>query len=600
MLEPLIDSDPRAIGPYRLSGRLGTGGMGAVYLGFDPARRPAAVKVVRPDLLGDAEFRGRFRQEVAAARRVRGSFVAAVLDADVDAPTPWMATEYVDGVSLQTAVGRRGRLDGPMLAGLAAGLANALVAVHAAGLVHRDLKPSNVLLAWDGPKIIDFGIARALDATSHTTAGGVLGTVAWMAPEQLRGERVGPPGDIFAWALCVVFAARGRHPFPADAPAVSALRMLADDPDLTGVPDHLLPLLAGALAKDPGLRPTATQVVSSLAGVAVTSLDEADAAARGLIGTGWVPPTPPGAGPPPDVSGVRTLAAPSPVIGAPPPPAVSSPPAAGSVSTTGSPATAGRAGGGAAGARRSGLLTGLAAAGLVLAVLAVTLAVTGVGRDRSAASGDGTGQDARMQVGALKDMAPPAPAGKGARASRPGLPATGPAGPGPASTAPDSPGAAPDGTPGPGGPSPSAGTPGAPAPTAPAPAPAPSQAPRLPPATPLYRYYNGQDHATLTSATPAAGFHLEQVLGNLFTSGDVPGTVPVYTCLDGSESFTSLASSCESRTPVGVLGWIYAAKPAEPATLAVYRCRIGADHFDSPRADCEGQTAEGLIGYAPP
>lgn len=589
MLEPLIDSDPRAIGPYRLSGRLGTGGMGAVYLGFDPARRPAAVKVVRPDLLGDAEFRGRFRQEVAAARRVRGSFVAAVLDADVDAPTPWMATEYVDGVSLQAAVSRRGHLDGPMLAGLAAGLANALVAVHAAGLVHRDLKPSNVLLAWDGPKIIDFGIARSLDATSHTTAGGVLGTVAWMAPEQLRGERVGPPGDIFAWALCVVFAARGRHPFPADAPAVSAMRMLADDPDLTGVPDHLLPLLARALAKDPGLRPTATQVVSSLAGVAVASLDEADAAVRGLIGTGWVPPTPPGAGPPPDVSDVQTAAA-----------------RAGSVAPAGSVVAPGigtvadrtrrarRRGSGGTGGGLSGLLTGLAAAGLALAVLAVTLAVTGVGWDRSAGSGDRSDQDARMRVGALKDMVPPVPADKGARASRPGFPAADPAKPGATQTASGSPGVAPGSNP----PGPSTGTPGVP-PSA-APAPAPSQTPQLPPATPLYRYYNGQDHASLTSAAPAAGFHLEHVLGKLFTSGDAPGTVPVYTCLNGAESFTSLASSCESRTPVGVLGWIYAAKPAEPATQAVYRCRIGEDHFESLQADCEGQTAEGLIGYAPP
>ncbi|MGF7239508.1 MAG: serine/threonine-protein kinase, partial [Frankia sp.] len=293
MLAPLADTDPRNVGPYQVHGRLGAGGMGAVYLGFGPGGAPVALKVIRPDLVNDARFRERFRREVAAAGRVRGRFVAQVRDADVEAASPWMATDYVEGVSLAAAVTDHEPLQGPMLTGLAGGLANALAAVHAAGLVHRDLKPSNILLAWDGPKVIDFGIARALDSTSYTSTGDVLGTASWMSPEQLRGERVGPAADVFAWAMCVVFAARGRHAFPSPSPAASAMRVLSDPPDLAGVPESLVPLLTSALDKDPSRRPDAVTLVSALAGRDVASLTDGEDAFRTLLVNGWAVPTPP-------------------------------------------------------------------------------------------------------------------------------------------------------------------------------------------------------------------------------------------------------------------------------------------------------------------
>ncbi|WP_206442867.1 serine/threonine-protein kinase [Candidatus Protofrankia californiensis] len=293
MLAPLTDADPRNVGQYRLQGRLGTGGMGAVYLGFGTDGHPAAVKVVRPELAADPEFRERFRREVSAARRVHGTFVAEVRDADVDAPLPWMATDYVEGVNLGAAVADRGHLSESMLVNLATGLADALVAVHAAGLVHRDLKPSNILLAWDGPKVIDFGIARDLDGSDHTRTGHLIGTVAWMAPEQLLGERAGPAADIFSWAMCVVFAATGRHPFPAGTPTASAFRSLNESPDLAGVTEALVPLLLRALDKNPAHRPSAVDLVSTIVGQQVTGVTDADEATRRLLGAGWVAPTPP-------------------------------------------------------------------------------------------------------------------------------------------------------------------------------------------------------------------------------------------------------------------------------------------------------------------
>ncbi|WP_076822454.1 serine/threonine-protein kinase [Pseudofrankia asymbiotica] len=193
MLATLAEGDPQTVGGYRVHGRLGSGGMGAVYLASEADGPPVAIKVIRPDLAADPAFRARFRREVAAARRVRGRFVAEVLAADIDAGRPWMAMEYVDGVSLTRAVAERGCLAGPRLEAFAAGLASALAAVHEVGVAHRDLKPGNILLGGDGLKAIDFGIARALDETAHTRTGEILGTLGWMAPEQLLGERVGPP-----------------------------------------------------------------------------------------------------------------------------------------------------------------------------------------------------------------------------------------------------------------------------------------------------------------------------------------------------------------------------------------------------------------------
>ncbi len=278
--------------------------MGAVYLGFDEDGHPMAVKVIRPELIGDADFRERFRREVAAARRVRGRFVAEVRDADVDAEHPWMATEYVDGVSLSAAVSERGRLSGSMLVDLAASLADALAAIHAAGLVHRDLKPSNILLAWDGPKVIDFGVAHAIDTTEHTQTGHIIGTVAWMAPEQLRGERAGPAADIFSWAMCVAFATTGRHLFAADTPTASALRMLREEPDLRGIPEGLTVLLRRALDRNPARRPTAVELVTGIVRNYPDSADLADEVTRRVM-VAPQPPPPPSAAAAPAADRVR-------------------------------------------------------------------------------------------------------------------------------------------------------------------------------------------------------------------------------------------------------------------------------------------------------
>jgi serine/threonine protein kinase len=260
VLTPLTADDPRQIGPYRLQGRLGRGGMGTVYLGFSPEDRAVAVKVPTATLAGDETFRLRFRQEVNAARRVHGSAVAAVLDADPDAERPWMATEYVEGRSLNEAVTERGELSERLVAGLAIGLADALVAIHEAGVVHRDLKPANVLLAWDGPRVIDFGIASATGATQHTATGALLGTLVWMAPEQLRGERASSAADVFAWGSCVAFAAMGRPPFRGDRPEAVGIQIMTAEPDLTGVPPALLPLVRAAMEKDSARRPAAADL----------------------------------------------------------------------------------------------------------------------------------------------------------------------------------------------------------------------------------------------------------------------------------------------------------------------------------------------------
>ncbi|MBX6387925.1 MAG: serine/threonine protein kinase, partial [Frankia sp.] len=290
MLTPLGPNDRRTVGTYRLRGRLGSGGMGTVYLGVAVDERLVAVKVIRPDLLGEREFRERFRREVTAARRVRGTCVARVLDADPDADEPWMATEYVDGMSLLTAVSRHGRLHGPSLESLALGLAEGLIAVHAAGVVHRDLKPANILLSWEGPKIIDFGLARADDLSANTSGGNLIGTVAWMAPEQLNGDPATPASDVFNWGLCVAFAARGRHPFEAQTAAATAMRILSTQPALDGVPPALLPVVTAALDRDPTHRPTAVGLVSALTGQPLSTPAEASAVSRARLLANWVPP----------------------------------------------------------------------------------------------------------------------------------------------------------------------------------------------------------------------------------------------------------------------------------------------------------------------
>ncbi|CAM4171123.1 protein kinase [Nocardia ninae] len=263
-MRPLGADDPTRIGDYRLLGVLGAGGMGRVYLGRNAGGRTVAVKVIRPDLVGDNEFRVRFRREVTAARRVGGRFTAQVLDADVDANPPWLATGYVAGFSLTEAVEEYGPFTASSLLVLAHGLAEALVAVHAAGLVHRDLKPSNVLLALDGPKVIDFGIARAIEDSQLTTTGKVIGSPGFMCPEQVTGSPVGPASDVFALGGVLVFAATGRGPFGVGEMVQMLWRVVYEEPELDGVPDRLRPLIAACLTKDPAARPTPERIIADL------------------------------------------------------------------------------------------------------------------------------------------------------------------------------------------------------------------------------------------------------------------------------------------------------------------------------------------------
>ena len=211
--QQLQPPDPQKVGPYWLLGRLGGGGMGEVFLCRSPGGRLVAVKVVRSELAAQAEFRNRFAREVAAARKVSGLFTAPLVDADVDAAVPWLATAYVPGLSLAEAIMEHGPLPAAPVLALAAGLAEGLAAIHAAGIVHRDLKPSNVLLADDGPRIIDFGISRAAEATALTGTGLVIGSPSFMSPEQARGHLVGPPSDVFSLGAVLAFAANGQGPF---------------------------------------------------------------------------------------------------------------------------------------------------------------------------------------------------------------------------------------------------------------------------------------------------------------------------------------------------------------------------------------------------
>ena len=231
--------------------------MGRVFLAVSPGGRPVAVKAIRSELAADPEFRARFGREVAAARRVSGVFTAQVVDADVNGPVAWMATAYVPGPSLAEAVDTHGPLPEASLLALAAGLAESLNAIHAAGVVHRDLKPSNVLLAEDGPRVIDFGISRAAESTMLTQAGLVVGSPGFMSPEQATGHEVGPPSDIFTLGAVLAFAATGEGPFGTGTTAALLYRVVHGTPSLDGVPATVRPLIERCLAKDPGQRPTA-------------------------------------------------------------------------------------------------------------------------------------------------------------------------------------------------------------------------------------------------------------------------------------------------------------------------------------------------------
>ncbi|KQX45678.1 MULTISPECIES: PQQ-binding-like beta-propeller repeat protein [unclassified Streptomyces] len=256
---------PEYAGDYRLQACLGAGGMGVVHLAASASGLRLAVKVVHARYAEDPEFRARFRQEVAAARRVSGAFTAPVVDADPDAVRPWMATLYVPGPTLSDQVKRNGPLAPAELRRLTAGLAEALRDIHRAGVVHRDLKPSNVLLTDTGPKVIDFGISRPVDSDLHTETGKLIGSPPFMAPEQFQRPReVGPAADVFALGSVLVHASTGHGPFDSDSPYIVAYQVVHDEPDLTGVPADLAPLVARCLAKDPAERPTPAQIMSAL------------------------------------------------------------------------------------------------------------------------------------------------------------------------------------------------------------------------------------------------------------------------------------------------------------------------------------------------
>ena len=238
--------------------------MGRVFLGRSAGGRPVAVKVIRADLGADPEFRERFRREVAAAQKVNGLYTALVVDADLDGPTPWLATAYVAGPSLADAVGRHGPLPVTAVSVLAAGLAEGLAAIHAAGLVHRDLKPSNVLLADDGPRVIDFGISRAAEASVLTRTGLVIGSPGFMSPEQAEGREVGTPSDVFSLGAVLTFAATGQGPFGTGPTAALVYRIVHAQPTLDGIPAQLRPLIERCLAKHPGRRPTTADVLAEV------------------------------------------------------------------------------------------------------------------------------------------------------------------------------------------------------------------------------------------------------------------------------------------------------------------------------------------------
>ncbi|WP_235997535.1 serine/threonine protein kinase [Nocardiopsis coralli] len=267
-------NDPERIGRYRLIGRLGAGGMGQVFFGRSGGGRAVAVKRIHPHMAADASFRERFAREVNAARQVSGAFTAPVIDAGPEDEVPWLVTSYVPSLPLDDAVQNHGPLPEPTIRVLAAGLAEALAEIHRAGLIHRDLKPGNVLLAEDGPRVIDFGIARATDGTAATQS--VIGTPGFMSPEQVQGETMTPASDLFAYGAVLAYAATGTGPFGEGNMPTMVMRIISNEPDLSSLPDGLRRLVAACLAKDPNQRPTPGQILDYVGDVPA--------------GTSWLPP----------------------------------------------------------------------------------------------------------------------------------------------------------------------------------------------------------------------------------------------------------------------------------------------------------------------
>lgn len=405
---PLGPGDPREVAGYEIRARIGSGGMGSVYLSYTRGGQPIALKVVRAEFAEDPEFRRRFEAEVRAARQVQGLFTVPVLDSNTEGDAPWLATAFVPGLSLADVVRDHGPLPLETTLLLVAGVAEALQSIHAAGVIHRDLKPGNVLLAADGPKVIDFGIARAADATPLTGSDVRIGTPSYMAPEQVTGGSATPATDVFALGLITHFAATGGHPFGEGAAHALMYRIVQDQPDLTATPEPLREMVAACLSKDPEYRPDPAQVIERCRTLAPgRSLQRRE---------GWLPTPvaaevthrvraePPAAAPapPPAAAPPHPATAPgAPPPGTPPtgyPPATAQPglPATAPVTRTldgtghtegPPPAAGGRS------SRRSVLV--VVATAVVAAVLGGVIATQFGGDDDSGAGarGSGTGQD---------------------------------------------------------------------------------------------------------------------------------------------------------------------------------------------------------------
>ncbi|MFI1655801.1 serine/threonine-protein kinase [Streptomyces sp. NPDC020472] len=332
VFKPLAADDPTTVAGYRLAARLGAGGMGKVYLSYTPGGRPVAIKLIRPEFGEDAEFRRRFAQEVRSAQRVQGLFTAPVIDADPDGAQPWLATAYVPGPSLADAVVAHGALPVETVLLLVAGMAEALHVIHGAGIVHRDLKPSNVLLAADGPRVIDFGIAHAADATSLTGSGITIGTPSFMAPEQAAGRRVTPATDVFALGQVAAYAATGVPAFGEGTGHGVLYRIVHEEPDLSAVPERLTELVTRCLSKEPEDRPTLSEIIrlcqaANAATVLRRPEDWLPGAVSAEITARAAAPAPPQAPPPPTVApSAPSLPSAPPVAYSPTAPAVPSAP----------------------------------------------------------------------------------------------------------------------------------------------------------------------------------------------------------------------------------------------------------------------------------
>ncbi|WP_425825886.1 serine/threonine-protein kinase [Streptomyces fractus] len=296
-LAPPLATDPERVGPYRVVGRLGAGGMGVVYAGVDAAGERAAVKVVRAEIADDPGFRARFRREADVLARVHGAGLVPLLAADPDAERPWLATAYVPGPTLQQYLDAYGPPPENLLRALAVGTAAALEAVHAARVVHRDLKPGNVILGPEGPRVLDFGIAHVLDATAVTRTGSWVGSCGWVSPEQYEGRTAGPAADVFAWGALLAYAATGTHPFGTGAPDAVAFRVMREEPDLSALPEPLRPPVHAALRKDPADRPTAAELGARLEQLAPCDVTEVLPTAASVAA--FTPQWPDAAGPRP-------------------------------------------------------------------------------------------------------------------------------------------------------------------------------------------------------------------------------------------------------------------------------------------------------------